>query len=334
MSKDFEQAYKELAREEAPDLWGRIEAGIDSQSAPEDEAHRRGRKSGKGTAGTDIGQNRVRYAAEGGKEEISHKTHRFIRRYSAVAAAIFCVAAILPAAVLLWRGKGSGYGAPAPAEAEEILEDTGSMEGSVQEAAAEDLDSGPIDETGYAGGGVEESGQVNSNLRGQPDSGESGADTGAFAEKKAEPVEDKNADMASVQGDQERTESSLQADAGMQQGAGSAQAGQPGTDEDVMEADTLGLSDGAVLSGITVEVVDAASVHSEQEENGLSGTLYTVVVREDKSGSLKKGSKIQIFVPSHSSQILIKDEVFRITATYNSGQEYPFTLSGNAVLVE
>ena len=36
MSKDFEQAYRELAEREIPDLWDRIEAGLESKSTPED----------------------------------------------------------------------------------------------------------------------------------------------------------------------------------------------------------------------------------------------------------------------------------------------------------
>ncbi len=35
MSKDFEQAYKEAAQMEAPDLWDRIEAGLQNKSVPE-----------------------------------------------------------------------------------------------------------------------------------------------------------------------------------------------------------------------------------------------------------------------------------------------------------
>ena len=34
MSKNFEQAYKELAQKETPDLWDRIEAGLTEKSAP------------------------------------------------------------------------------------------------------------------------------------------------------------------------------------------------------------------------------------------------------------------------------------------------------------
>ena len=40
MSKDFEQAYKEAAQMEAPDLWDRIEAGLKSKSVPEGKADR------------------------------------------------------------------------------------------------------------------------------------------------------------------------------------------------------------------------------------------------------------------------------------------------------
>ena len=34
MNKNFEQAYKELAQNEVPDLWDRIEAGLKEKSAP------------------------------------------------------------------------------------------------------------------------------------------------------------------------------------------------------------------------------------------------------------------------------------------------------------
>ena len=40
MSKDFEQAYKEAAQMEAPDLWDRIEAGLKSKSVPEEKTDR------------------------------------------------------------------------------------------------------------------------------------------------------------------------------------------------------------------------------------------------------------------------------------------------------
>ena len=38
MSKDFEKEYIELAQNEIPDLWDRIEAGLTEKSAPENKA--------------------------------------------------------------------------------------------------------------------------------------------------------------------------------------------------------------------------------------------------------------------------------------------------------
>ena len=75
MSKDFEQAYKEAAQMEAPDLWDRIEAGLQNKSVPEKNVilEKKDRK----------------------------KYSRKIFNYSGLIAAAVCVAVIIPAAVLL-----------------------------------------------------------------------------------------------------------------------------------------------------------------------------------------------------------------------------------------
>ena len=104
MSKNFEQAYKELAQKETPDLWDRIEAGLTEKSAPK-----------KTDISKDIGKDiqkqivsdkpdEVNTGKSGNKEKtLSTKIRVFAGKYTGIAAAVLCLAVILPAAVFLKR---------------------------------------------------------------------------------------------------------------------------------------------------------------------------------------------------------------------------------------
>lgn len=113
MSKDFEQAYKEAAQTEAPDLWDRIEAGLKSKSVPEEKS--------------DI--------ESVPKEAVSFK--RYIRRYSGVIAAAVCVAIIIPAITFL-KPRFAGYSAADTTEgiAESAAADAGASENMAMPAEA------------------------------------------------------------------------------------------------------------------------------------------------------------------------------------------------------
>lgn len=124
MSKDFEQAYRELAESEVPDLWDRIEAGLESKSTP------------KKTAVAKKRRRKPRWA--------------YMNRYSGIAAAAVCVAVVIPAALFLFRGglnKGALGGAEVTegidtaAAADEALEFAADKEESC-EAAPEEMDTG------------------------------------------------------------------------------------------------------------------------------------------------------------------------------------------------
>ncbi|MBD5548817.1 MAG: hypothetical protein HDQ97_15785 [Lachnospiraceae bacterium] len=80
MNKDFEQAYRELAQNEIPDLWDRIEAGISEKSTPEKE-----------------------------QEKNQEKKQIYFGRYAGMAAAVLCAVLIVPAVLFMgqWEGKGS-----------------------------------------------------------------------------------------------------------------------------------------------------------------------------------------------------------------------------------
>ena len=127
MSKDFEQAYKEAAQMEAPDLWDRIEAGLKSKSVPEEKTDR----------DIIVSEAKTEKESVSGEEAPEKKADRrrmpvnfpYLKRYSGVIAAAVCVAVILPAMALL-RPQFKGYSAADTTEeiAESAAADAGAAE--------------------------------------------------------------------------------------------------------------------------------------------------------------------------------------------------------------
>ncbi|MDE6204293.1 MAG: hypothetical protein K2G19_12555, partial [Lachnospiraceae bacterium] len=128
MSKNFEQAYKELAQNEMPDLWDRIEAGLKDKSAPVGKTMQEGRNAGSMTEKENtlqksiVRQNMAKQSA--GEEEqkaeetkkektqppVKSGTHpaiKILQRYSTLAAAAVCAAVVIPAVLLLGRNMGA-----------------------------------------------------------------------------------------------------------------------------------------------------------------------------------------------------------------------------------
>ena len=81
MKKDFETAYKELANTEVPDLWDRIEAGLSEKSAPAETKAEKNKKTAPVNKKTKIAV--------------------FMRKYSALAAAIVCVVILIPTMIVM-----------------------------------------------------------------------------------------------------------------------------------------------------------------------------------------------------------------------------------------
>ncbi|MDE7444120.1 MAG: hypothetical protein K2N15_00165 [Lachnospiraceae bacterium] len=107
MNKDFEQAYRELAQSEIPDLWDRIEAGLSEKSTPEKE-----------------------------QEKKQEKKRIYFGRYAGMAAAVLCAALIVPAVLFMGRLEGKG------SYTTEMGADQGAMEESTEaaECAPEDAE--------------------------------------------------------------------------------------------------------------------------------------------------------------------------------------------------
>ena len=117
MSKDFERAYTELAKSEAPDLWDRIECGLTERSTqPEADS---------GPAVSSSGQ---------GKKFLFP-----ILKYSAMAAAVICVIIIIP--VLIRKNRSYEFAesdSSCAAMDMTAAQEAGGMEPAVEEAAVEE----------------------------------------------------------------------------------------------------------------------------------------------------------------------------------------------------
>lgn len=299
MSKNFEQAYKELAQKEAPDLWDRIEAGLTEKSAPKKPDVNRKRSS----------------------EIIRILTGR----YAGIAAAVLCVAVILPAAVLLRRSGDKSFSGGAATE--EIKEAQETEEAWEIEETAEDT-AAPEE--------AEPASQQESTAAGAADAGSADAglvDTGAgkgtaenvqadLADARVESVSDAEADMA---------------DSGALSAAESGMEKEEAGEEDKMDAEekkmkelnsdtgagTPQLPAGTVLEGLVVEIKDMSFKTGGDSEEEMPGSICTAVVKEDASGTLLEGDEIEVFVPAHASFFLPVGETCVIDIACPEEGKYP-----------
>ena len=151
MSKDFEQAYKKSAQAEAPDLWDRIEAGLNAKSVPEKK-----------------------------------KKTLIFKRYSGVIAAAVCVAVIIPAAVLI-RQSSKGYSTTDVTESieeAESAEETGGMEEDAAELAVTGAGSNMAADNGARENMMPRPADMDAGAAGQGDaSAADQADTGAASQE-------------------------------------------------------------------------------------------------------------------------------------------------------
>ena len=131
MKKDFEQAYRELAQNEAPDLWDRIEAGLSEKSTP--------------VLPTEQPEKTENTQSQKKRAVLLH-----YRKYATVAAALLCIAILIPIAGVVSRSSG-GYSFSGATSAEESAADTADTAAdtsAAQEApAAEESAAGAADGT-------------------------------------------------------------------------------------------------------------------------------------------------------------------------------------------
>lgn len=270
MSKDFEQAYKELAKSEIPDLWDRIEAGLSEKSTPEPKH----------------------------EQPPTEKKKIYFRKYTGMAAAVLCVALILPVAVFL-RQQG---------------QKSSKLEMTADQSSAEE--SGGIIEC--APEAAEADGNIFDTAAGKT---ETTADRATDTDIAADVGEDAAADLAAVE--ESVQELMREEDKKMENSVGSASAECESAPKQRKVAE---LEDGAAIEKVTVDVMEETGWSDGSESTQSMGTVYTAVVLKDESGYMEEGEQIEILVPAHSSLALIEGGTFEIDLVYRENKEYLFEL--------
>ncbi len=309
MSKDFEQAYKEAAQMEAPDLWDRIEAGLKSKSVPEEKTDR----------DIIVSEAKTEKESVSGEEAPEKKADRrgmpvnfpYLKRYSGVIAAAVCVAVILPAMALL-RPQFKGYSAADTTE--EIAESAAADAGAAENMAM------PQEEDGSEAGSIKEAG-----LETDRETDENGdmpmdAGTGEKDEDAAAPLKSREAAAGSAD-----DFSSQPAEAATEEKESSM------SDQSTDNGKVSEMGEGTLIKHAVIKVTELKE-ETDKESEKASGILCTAVLEKTASDSqqsiadLQKKGQLIIFVPSDIAASLYEDGVFEVDLEYRGGREYSFIL--------
>ena len=309
MSKDFEQAYKEAAQMEAPDLWDRIEAGLKSKSVPEEKTDR----------DIIVSEAKTEKESVSGEEAPEKKADRrgmpvnfpYLKRYSGVIAAAVCVAVILPAMALL-RPQFKGYSAADTTE--EIAESAAADAGAAENMAM------PQEEDGSEAGSIKEAGLETD--RETDENGDMPMDTGAGEkdEDAAAPLKSREAAAGSAD-----DFSSQPAEAATEEKESSM------SDQSTDNGKASEMGEGTLIKHAVIKVTELKE-ETDKESEKASGILCTAVLEKTASDSqqsiadLQKKGQLIIFVPSDIAVSLYEDGVFEVDLEYRGGREYSFIL--------
>ena len=285
MNKNFEQAYKELAQNEVPDLWDRIEAGLKEKSAP---------------AKKDIQEEKYTQKMEEYKVQSPVKSGirpviKILKRYSALAAAAVCAAVVIPAALFLGRNgnlSGSNW--------EAIPEENMAAAEEKSEAGMKMAVAGETAGTGADAAAPEETLET---------------EEGAILEETVETAEE--AAPEEVVGEAEKAvENAEEGAAGTTEDTARSTAG---LKEEMKQSskEEKESAQGTVFTHVVIEVKDTAKGKTVQD-----GSWYHVTVKEDPSGYLKAEEQITVFVPAYSSIAFVQGKTFEVDMTYEKEEGY------------
>ncbi len=296
MSKVFEQAYKEFAQADIPDLWDRIEAGLSEKSTP---------------AALHIDENKeviqketVNVVSEKNEVRKNNKVLLVMRKYSAVAAAIVCVAILIPAISLMGR---LGIGGSKSEAAMEMAAEAPAAEAPAEmyeEAVAEEAPAEMIDEYVFAEAAPMEEGTIADYEAAMDDAYE--CEEAAVAEETEQAINNVVTETAETEeAVTEAVEMEVRGDSEEKKQA-TAVAGKYSLLEKCPE--------GTVVRDVQVKVTKV-SEHAEffegtDKEEG--GYICTAEVLTHTHGLLTEGEEIDIFISGYSSIALIKDGVFKL----------------------
>lgn len=277
MKKDFETAYKELANTEVPDLWDRIEAGLSEKSAP--------------------AETKAEESKEPAPIKKKTKVAVFMRRYSALAAAIVCAVILIPTVIVMKRA-GSKFMSESAAEPAFTTESA-----CYDETVAEEA-------TGAVAEMMEEASAA-----------ETAAEEPQMERKEAAEESKVENSMAVAEAfPQEESASGAVKESAKTDSAMNDVAFEDADPEDYNKQNV------SELKNIVVKVKKAEEKPLENEVEE-AGVLYTAVVKKNPSGLPKEGEEIQIFIPAVSSVTLAEDGTFELDLALSEREENVYTVT-------
>lgn len=268
MSKDFEKEYIELAQSEIPDLWDRIEAGLTEKTTPSN-------KPFDETTG-----------------ETKSRTHIFLKRYAGLAAAILCVALILPAGVLIRRAGGFSASSE-DASAAEAFDTAAEADSEAFYAVAFEEDEA------YEAAAEEVNGEAE--------------ESSAVASEEEAVYDEDNTEALSSEEKAETAGTTAEEDAAAEQAADAGVTKQ-------------GAIAGVILENVTVWVMAEENDTYSEDGSPLGGTAYTVTVCEDPTGTLQEGEQIEIYLSGYSSVRMEVGDQYELDISCGNEGVYPFVV--------
>lgn len=268
MKKDFETAYKELANTEVPDLWDRIEAGLSEKSAPAETKAEKNKKTAPVNKKTKIAV--------------------FMRKYSALAAAIVCAIILIPTMIVM-KKSDSKFMSESAYDEKAVAEEAGAASMMTEEASVET---------------------------------EAVAEVAEMEQEEAakEPKMESKVAAAEVFSQKES------ASGAVKESAKADRAMNDAVCEDKASED-YNKQNAAELKNIVVKVKKAEEKPLENELEKV-GVLYTAVVEKNPSGLPREGEEIQIFIPVVSSVALVEDSTFELDLVLSEREENIYTVTG------
>ena len=268
MKKDFEKAYKELAETEVPDLWDRIEADLSEKSAPAETKAEKNKKTAPVNKKTKIAV--------------------FMRKYSALAAAIVCAIILIPTMIVM-KKSDSKFMSESAYDEKAVAEEAGAASMMTEEASVET---------------------------------EAVAEVAEMEQEEAakEPKMESKVAAAEVFSQKES------ASGAVKESAKADRAMNDAVCEDKASED-YNKQNAAELKNIVVKVKKAEEKPLENELEKV-GVLYTAVVEKNPSGLPREGEEIQIFIPVVSSVALVEDSTFELDLVLSEREENIYTVTG------
>ena len=268
MKKEFEKAYKELAETEVPDLWDRIEADLSEKSAPAETKAEKNKKTAPVNKKTKIAV--------------------FMRKYSALAAAIVCAIILIPTMIVM-KKSDSKFMSESAYDEKAVAEEAGAASMMTEEASVET---------------------------------EAVAEVAEMEQEEAakEPKMESKVAAAEVFSQKES------ASGAVKESAKADRAMNDAVCEDKASED-YNKQNAAELKNIVVKVKKAEEKPLENELEKV-GVLYTAVVEKNPSGLPKEGEEIQIFIPVVSSVALVEDSTFELDLVLSEREENIYTVTG------